>query len=147
MKVSYLLKLDVERFLIFLHQIVSEHISNVPILLIKGTLLTNSLHQDHLHIAESTWDRHDESFWHHSVLGVLLLQAKAWFGFGLPKENTKGINCCKLFPGGLVIYLAWKYKSIAAQWPVRNQTVIFGHYQSGPDAECDLKVKGPGPNS
>ena len=80
MKVSYLLKASCRMFSnSSASEIVSEHILNVPILLIKGTWPTNSLHQEHLPSAESpyTQDRHHESFQHHYVLGVVLLQERA----------------------------------------------------------------------
>lgn len=40
-----------------------------------------------------------------------------------------------IVPRGLVIYPAWKYKSISHRSLTSNQTVIFSHYQPGPDAD------------
>lgn len=62
-------------------------------------------------------------FFHKKVLDLLLAS--------LRKTSRITGNCSE----GLAIYPAWKYKCISHRSLSSSQTVIFGHYQPGPDAD------------
>lgn len=108
-------------------------------LLIKGSQLTNSLHQDHLHIQRAhvsqTGTMHPVSSITlnrlHSILVVALLQERAWLSFGLPRETPRPLP---IAPRCLVVCPAWKHGSILCMSRSSNQTVTFGYCQPGLDA-------------
>lgn len=134
MKVPYLVRLDVECFLIVLHLRLFLNIFYMyqnyrwKVLGQQTPFTTTPCILQRVHTSEMGMRTA-------SGTSLVLGQEKAWFGFGLPEENTKGISITATVSRGLVICLACKYKCISHRSLKSTHTVIFGYYLPGPDAD------------